>query len=203
MNDPLGLQSDSTVKPFTPPPCNGPDCPTGKMAEVKELQPVSVSNNKNSSGSNVESMITILGWLGLGGDYYEEMIYKGDWLYKNSKGVIQSIFDTKWGSDETPKNLGNIKRYSNNAQKSIRATKAVKLIKTGGKIIIVVSVASDVYNVFTVTLRPSAYSSVRARSIFSLFNIFLWNNSQHCPAPDEQVNRSKIYLPPSRKRVVR
>jgi len=149
LNDPLGLQSDSTVKPSTPPPCNGPDCPTGKMAEIKELQPVSLSTNNSSSGGNVEKMITILGWLGLGVDYYKEMIHKGDWLYRNSKGVIQSIFDTKWGSDKSPKNLGNIKRYSNNAQKGIRATKAVKIIKTGGKIIILVSVAADVYNVFT------------------------------------------------------
>ncbi|MBE2231520.1 MAG: hypothetical protein IAE96_12805 [Chitinophagaceae bacterium] len=76
------------------------------------------------------------------------MIYKGDWLFRNSKGEIKSIFDKKWGNNKSPENLGNIKNYSKNAQKGIRTTKAVNVVKVGGRVIIVASVTADIYNVF-------------------------------------------------------
>lgn len=147
MNDPLGLlaQTDSTVKPL--PPCSGPDCPSGKMADVKTLSDVTVTSNNNSN-SDLSSLITLLGWMGLGADAYKEMIYKGDWLFRNSKGEIKSIFDKKWGNNKSPENLGNIKNYSKNAQKGIRTTKAVNVVKVGGRVIIVASVTADIYNVF-------------------------------------------------------
>jgi hypothetical protein len=86
--------------------------------------------------------------LGIGADSYKELMFKGEWVYKNSKGELKSVFDTKWGRNKTPENLGNVKNFSKNARAGIRATKIVKVLKTGGKIIIVVGVASDVYNVF-------------------------------------------------------
>jgi len=51
-NDPLGLTADSTIKPTPPLPTPCVDCPTGKLAEEKELQEVVVTSTpkKKSSG---------------------------------------------------------------------------------------------------------------------------------------------------------
>lgn len=48
---------------------------------------------------------------------------------------------------KTPENLGNLKNYSKNAQAAIRNTKAVKILKIGGKIFIVVGASLDALKV--------------------------------------------------------
>lgn len=153
INDPTGL-TDSVHKEVSTP----------KNPIV--LDEIVVPGKKNSSNSGVDSWITALGWGGLGIDSYKNLLYKGDYMYKTSKGVVQSIFDTKWGANKTADELGNILNYSKNAQAAIRATKIVKLIKVGGKIIIIVSVAADIAKVTTAYLNndPNA-SAIYAKAI--------------------------------------
>jgi RHS repeat-associated protein len=107
INDPTGL-TDSVHKEVSTP----------KNPTV--LDEIVVPGKKNSSNSGVDSWITALGWGGLGIDSYENLLYKGDYMYKTSKGVVQSIFDTKWGANKTADELGNILNYSKNAQAAIR-----------------------------------------------------------------------------------
>lgn len=89
-------------------------------------------------------------------------------MYRTSKGVVQSIFDTKWGANKTAKELGNISNYSKNAQAAIRTTKVVKLIKVGGKVIVVVSVLADANKSLNAYLNndPNA-DAVYAKSILN------------------------------------
>lgn len=78
-NDPTGLISDSTVKPV-PPPCA--DCPTGKMAEVKELEPVVVTASKKSSSSYK--------WY----EFFNDHNPGGDFLYElNRWNPIANVFN--------------------------------------------------------------------------------------------------------------
>ena len=114
-------------------------------AQQQELGEVVVGNNPaNTEAYNAaQSALTAAGCYVIGWDYYYNMRYKGDWMYRNSKGKITSIFDTKWGSNKTPDNLGNIKNYSQNAQKGIRATRVVKIIKTASGTIVVLSTLAE------------------------------------------------------------
>ena len=80
-NDPTGLTSDSTVNP-TPPPSPCPDCPTGKMAEVKELEPVVVTASKKSSSSYQ--------WY----EFFNDHNPGGDFLYElNRWNPIANVFN--------------------------------------------------------------------------------------------------------------
>jgi RHS repeat-associated protein len=100
-NDPYGLTADSTVKP-TPPPCS--DCPTGKLAEVKDLKEVVVTANIPASNSNDNNY----NWYKFfndhnpGGDFLYQLnkwnplanVANGIWTYvtgHDSYGVEQSI----------------------------------------------------------------------------------------------------------------
>lgn len=132
LNDPTGLLSDS-LHPI-------------KLPEVV------VTSTKNPSAVNktIDATNTWLGWTGLGWGAYEagkQASYLGDYTYKNSGGVVQTIFDTKWGANKSPGNLGNISNYSENAQAAIRGTKVVRVLKVGGKVLIVVGVTLDVIKV--------------------------------------------------------
>ena len=132
-NDPTGLQDSTSKETSTP-------------LSPKTLHEVVVKSGKNND--KIDSWITTLGWAAVGIDSYKELGYKGDWMYRTSKGKVQSIFNTKWGANKSPAELGNISNYSKNARSAIIGTKAVKLIKLGGKLIVIVSTANDVRNVY-------------------------------------------------------
>jgi len=96
---------------------------------------------------NAESLSTastITGSIGLLNDIFKETTYKGPYIYKNSKGVIQSVFETQYGrkmmqkhgeaknifgkGKGIPKQLGNIKNYSRNARTAIKLTNSVRVV---------------------------------------------------------------------------
>ncbi|MCB0716653.1 MAG: hypothetical protein KDC06_11655 [Chitinophagaceae bacterium] len=135
INDPTGLQDSVHKETSTP------DKP-------KVLDEVVVTSSKKPAGSNGwQSWMTAAGWGALGADSYLNLKYKGDWMYRTSQGNVQSIFDTKWGSNKSAEELGNIANYSKNARVAIRTTKFAKYLKVGGKVVIVLSVLSDANDV--------------------------------------------------------
>ena len=135
INDPTGLQDSVRKENSTP---NNP----------KVLEEVVVTSTKKVPRSNHwKSLMTSLGWGAVGADSYMNLKYNGDWMYRSSKGQIQSIFDTKWGSNKAPEELGNLANYSKNARGAIRTTKFAKYLKIGGKVVIVLSTLTDANDV--------------------------------------------------------
>lgn len=65
---------------------------------------------------------------------------KGAYNYRNSVGVVQSVFDTKYGQGRSASNLGNISRYSQRAQGAIRTT---KFLKAASNTLLVAGLAMD------------------------------------------------------------
>ncbi len=53
-------------------------------------------------------------------------VWRGAYIYKTSSGIVQSVFDTKYGLGRSPESLGNIANYSKNAQWAIRTTKFLR-----------------------------------------------------------------------------
>jgi len=139
LNDPTGLIDSSHKEVSTP-------------EKPKDLAPIVITATKKVGSGSSNSWITALGWGAVGIDSYTNLGYKGDWMYKTSKGAVQSVFDTKWGSNKTAEELGNISNYSKNAQAGIRTTKVVKYLKIGGKVIIVVSTLADANKVLNAYL---------------------------------------------------
>jgi RHS repeat-associated protein len=112
--------------------------------QSQTMQNVTVGNSANKNGSNgVNSANFYTGLYGIGWDAWYNTQYKGDWMYRNSKGQVGSIFDTKYGSGQNPNNIGNANRYSKHAQSGIRGTRVVKIIKTASGVIVVLSLASE------------------------------------------------------------
>ena len=137
INDPTGLQDSVRKETSTP-------------EKPKDLGEVVITSKRPTVNQVIDKTNEGVGWIGLGWGTYEagkQLTYLGDYKYKSSSGVVQSIFDTKWGANKSPGNLGNISNYSENAQAAIRGTKAVRILKVGGKILIVVGVTLDVIKV--------------------------------------------------------
>ncbi len=140
LNDPYGLIADSAKNPSSKPPpeTSTPDNP-------KILEEVVVGTNPASVEfyMTIKNLTTAAGYYGLGWDAWYNTRYKGDWKYRNYQGKITSIFDTKYGANKTPDYLGNVNRYSENARKSIRVTRVVKVVKVGSKVVVYLSTALD------------------------------------------------------------
>ena len=81
---------------------------------------------KGTDYSNINTSGVYLGGFALGADLYENSFYKGDFMYRNSAGVIQSVFNTKYGQNKSPTNIGNISNYSRNARRAIMTTKTLR-----------------------------------------------------------------------------
>jgi hypothetical protein len=95
------------------------------------------------NGDNFSILSTAVGIGGLLLDSYKENIYKGDYNYKTTSGVVQSVFDTKYGQQMmrrygeakdffgqgkgVSKELGNVLNYSKNAQSAIKITSAIRI----------------------------------------------------------------------------
>lgn len=117
--------------------------------QSKTMQNVTVGNTANKNVYNgISSFTNAAGWYGVGWDYWYDMRYKGDWMYRNSKGQIASIFDTKYGSGQSPNNIGNVNRYSQHAQAGIKGTRVVKIVKTASGTIVVLSTIAEWGQVF-------------------------------------------------------
>lgn len=132
LNDPTGLLGDSIR--------------TTVLPEVT----VTATRHTKAVNNFVDETNKWFGWTGLGWGMYEankQYSSLGDYMYRNSQGAVHSIFDTKWGSDKTKKNLGNLKNYSKNAQAAIRNTKVVKVLKVGGYVFIFIGVTLDALKV--------------------------------------------------------
>jgi RHS repeat-associated protein len=141
INDPTGLQ-DSVRKE------------SSTHDKPKVLEEVVVTSTKKVARKNGwRPWMTALGWGAVGADSYMNLQYKGDWMYRSSKGEIQSIFDTKWGAKQTPEELGNLANYSKNARGAIRTTKFAKYLKIGGKVVIVLSTLADANDVLNAYLQ--------------------------------------------------
>ena len=117
---------------------------TSTPENPKVLEEVVAINRPSAINKTVDKTNEWLGWGELGYDVFENTIYKGDWVYKTTRGVAQTIFDTKWGANKSPVNLGNISNYSKNAQAVIRGTKVVKVVRTATGVLVYVSVGLDV-----------------------------------------------------------
>ena len=71
----------------------------------------------------------------------------GEYTYRTTGGIVQTIFDTKYGAGKSAEELGNVSRYSKNAQAAIKNTKTVKVVKVGGKIFLWIGVGLDAVKV--------------------------------------------------------
>jgi len=112
--------------------------------QSQTLQNLTLGSTANKNVyKNINYANLFAGLYGVGFDAWYNTQYRGDWMYRNSKGQIGSIFDTKYGSGQNPNNLGNTNRYSKNAQAGIKGTKVVKVVKTVSGVIVVLSIASE------------------------------------------------------------
>ena len=133
INDPSGLKDSVREENSTP-------------EKPKVLEEVIISNKPSGLNKTIDNANKWIGWGGLGYDVVENTIYKGDWVYKTSRGVVQTVWDTKWGANKNKELeiLGNINNYSKNAQAAIRGTKVVKIVRTATGLLVYVGVALDV-----------------------------------------------------------
>lgn len=76
--------------------------------------------------STLNSLQLAVGFTALGFDAHMNTTWRGAYYYKTSTGVVQSVFDTKYGQGRSLGNLGNINNYSRNARSAIRTTKFLR-----------------------------------------------------------------------------
>lgn len=108
---------------------------------MEEVTVTATAKPKQSADySTLASWQLATGYAGLGLDAYMNGAWRGPYNYRTSGGVVQSVFDTKYGQGRSPSNLGNINNYSKNAQRAIRTT---KFLRGASNTLIVAGLAMD------------------------------------------------------------